>query len=75
MKPALNFYVSAKVGKAGLMNMATAPPSGSRQPVLQAAQWMKLCVSLLTWRLDVVLGAKTQALPLPEIHLFKVLLK
>jgi hypothetical protein len=48
---------------------------GSRQPVLQTAQKMKLCVSLLTWRFDVVLGAKTQALPLPEIHLFKVLIK
>jgi hypothetical protein len=36
---------------------------------------MELGVSLLTWRLDVVLGAKTQALPLPAMYLFQILLK
>ena len=34
--------------------------------MLQATQGREPCVSLLTWRLDVVLGARTQALPLPE---------
>jgi len=68
------------VGKAGLMNIGIRLLRGSgslccRQPVFQAAEGMELCVSLLTWGLDVVRGAKTQTLPLPERHLFKILLK